>query len=102
MSNKKVLNTKEKMIKSCNFASKVILVLECIIGLGAVLLIAFGILLGVAIMNNPSEDILEDTYEESTEIIENSQNLYIDEDPVIINNKKFINVDLVDGDIKIV
>lgn len=82
MSNKKVLNTKEKMIKSCNFASKVILVLECIMGLGAVLLIVFGILLGVAIMNSPLNDNLENTYEESTEIIENSQNLYIDEEPL--------------------
>jgi ATP-dependent Clp protease ATP-binding subunit ClpC len=36
------------------------------------------------------------------DIEEEIANLYIDEDPVIINNKKFINVDLVDGEIKIV
>ena len=36
------------------------------------------------------------------DIEEEIANLYIDEDPVILNNKKFINVDLVDGEIKIV
>ena len=35
------------------------------------------------------------------EIEEEIANLYIDEDPSIINNKKFINVDLIDGEIKI-
>ena len=36
------------------------------------------------------------------DIEEEIANLYIDEDPVLINKKKFINVDLVDGEIKIV
>ena len=36
------------------------------------------------------------------DIEEEIANLYIDEDPVILNSKKFINVDLVDGEIKIV
>ena len=36
------------------------------------------------------------------DIEEEIANLYIDEDPSIINNKKFINVDLIDGEIKIV
>ena len=36
------------------------------------------------------------------EIEEEIADLYIDEDPVIVNNKKIINVDLVEGEIKIV
>ena len=35
-------------------------------------------------------------------IEEEIANLYVEEDPLIINNKKIINVDLVDGEIKIV
>lgn len=36
------------------------------------------------------------------DIEEEIANLYIDEDPVILNSKKFINVDFIDGEIKIV
>ena len=36
------------------------------------------------------------------DIEEEIANLYVEEDPLIINNKKIINVDLVDGEIKIV
>lgn len=90
MKNEEVIGTKEKMIKSCSFASKVILVLECIIGIGAVLLVIFGIALGIAIKNSPVEDndyVTESVYEEKQEeVISGSgdivilENAYIDEE----------------------
>jgi ATP-dependent Clp protease ATP-binding subunit ClpA len=36
------------------------------------------------------------------EIEEEVANLYVEEDPIVINNKKILNVDLVDGEITIV
>jgi ATP-dependent Clp protease ATP-binding subunit ClpA len=36
------------------------------------------------------------------DIEEEIANLYVEENPLVINNKKIINVDLVDGEIKIV
>lgn len=96
MKKEESIGTKEKMIKSCKLFSNIILVLECIVLIGVLLLGIFGIALGIAIATS---EVNENQYETQNSVEENSnetiietENLYINENDTLDTVKEFIRV----------